>query len=204
MEQELLLTQLRNEPSSTLSLLFEKNRASLRRVIMARMSLDLHGRVDPSDIVQETFAEAFSRLEDYLENPTVPFLKWLYLLAEQNTIAAYRQHVKAQKRSTNREQRVAGIDSFTANDLQRVAVCDGTGPQQKFERHERRIQLERAMSMLPIPSQAVVRMRFLEGKSLAEISEALQISVDAVSKRAMRSLVTLSDFAEQLGLNELY
>lgn len=204
MQKQELLNQLEHDPAQTLSGVFQDNRAVLLRAITDRMSVDLRGRVDPSDIVQETFTEAFKRVGDYLANPSIPLLKWLFLLADQNTIAAYRKHVGAKKRSTTREQSVlADSQSFFANDLQRIAVCDKTGPLEKYEKHERRIQLERAICMLSIPSQAVVRMRFLEGKSMAEIADTLGLSVDAVSKRAMRSLITLSEFAAELGLDEL-
>jgi DNA-directed RNA polymerase specialized sigma24 family protein len=45
-------------------------------------------------------------------------------------------------------------------------------------------------------------MRFLEGKSLAEIGQTLNLSVDAVAKRAMRSILKLSEFAVELGLRD--
>lgn len=204
MQKEELLNRLQSDPGQTLSSVFQDNRAVLLRAVADRMSVDIRGRVDPSDILQETFAEAFNRLGDYVANPSVPFLKWLFLLADQNTVAAYRKHVGAKMRSTSREQNVlADSQSFFANDLQRVAVCDHTGPLESYERSERSHQLERAISMLSPTSQTVVRMRFLDGKSLAEIAEALGMSVDAVSKRVMRSLITLSEFAKELGFTEV-
>lgn len=202
MHQTNITDELRAEPSATLSRVFADNRELLQRFVANRMSRQIKGRVDASDIVQETYAEAFKRLDEYLENPSIPFLKWLYMLADQNAAAAYRKHVGTQKRSTDKEQPVhSDASSFFSNDLQRVAVSDHTGPLQHFARMERRMSLERAISTLPVPSQAVVRMRFLEGKSLAEISEALGLSVDAVSKRAMRSLVKLSNVVEEYGLS---
>lgn len=204
MLQQEVLTELQSDPEQALSSVFQENRAVLLRAVSDRMSMDLRGRVDPSDILQETFAEAFRRLGEYVANPSIPLLKWLFLLADQNTVAAYRKHVDTKKRSTAREQNVmSDSQSFFANDLQRVAVSDHTGPFEHYERNERRDQLERAISMLNPTSQTVVRMRFLEGKSLAEIGEILGLSVDAVSKRAMRSLITLSEFADQLGLKEI-
>jgi RNA polymerase sigma-70 factor (ECF subfamily) len=42
--------------------LLKRHRARLRRMVAVR----LDGRVDPSDLVQETLAEAAARLADYL------------------------------------------------------------------------------------------------------------------------------------------
>lgn len=205
MQQTQIINDLRAEPSATLSRVFGDNRAMLKRFVATRMSREIRGRVDASDIIQETYTEAFKRLDDYLENPSIPFLKWLYLLADQNAAAAYRKHVGTQKRSTKKEQPIhSDSASFFGNDLQRVAVSDHTGPLQHFARIERRMSLERAISTLPVPSQAVVRMRFLEDKSLAEISEVLGLSIDAVSKRAMRSLVKLSHVVEEYGLSNTW
>ena len=197
------LADLHGNPEKALSKVFMENRASLRRMVAMRMDRSLKGRIDPSDIIQETLFDAYRRLDDYLANPSIPFLKWLYFLAEQNTLTAYRRHVTAQKRSTQREQNDAQSRTSNTGSLHEFAISDLTGPVQKIEKLERMVQLHRAISMLNVPSQTVVRMRFLEGRSLAEISAELGISVDAVAKRAMRSLLKLTEFANELGLGSV-
>src|SRR4029077_18395091 len=46
--------------------LLERHRPRLRRMVAVRLDRRLAARVDPSDVVQETLAEAAAKLNDYL------------------------------------------------------------------------------------------------------------------------------------------
>ena len=61
--------------------LLERHRARLRRMIASRLDRRLASRLDPSDLVQETLADAARRLPDYLRNQPVPFYAWPFRLA---------------------------------------------------------------------------------------------------------------------------
>ena len=188
------------DPERVLANVFVEHRGALRRRIASRLNRQIKGRIDPSDVVQETLAEACARIEEYLANPTVPLLQWLYALAEQNAIAAHRIHVVAQKRSTNREESL--LEHSKDSRPSKTPISGLTDPGLRFEKKERMERLHQAICMLSPPTQTVVRMRFLEGRQLAEIAEALDISVDAVAKRALRGLVKLHEFAGELGLED--
>ena len=195
-----VLSELRRDPEETLNRVFSENRLRIRSLVAARLDKKLNGRVDPSDIVQETLFDACRRLSEYIANPSVPFLKWLLALAEQNTITAYRRHMLTQKRSIAREEKLDQTDQSTQQPTNFEDNNRLNDPKFVAERAERLLQLQRAISMLNPQSQQVVRMRFLENRPLAEIAKQLNLSIDAVAKRAMRSLVKLSEFADELGL----
>ncbi|MEM7475757.1 MAG: sigma-70 family RNA polymerase sigma factor [Planctomycetota bacterium] len=188
------------EPKLDLNFAFEQHRPLLRRCIAARLNGKLRGRVDPSDVIQETYLEACRRLSEYLKNPSVSLLQWLLFLAEQNANLAYRRHVLAKKRSTERETRMESEEdgapswSFISGGL--------TDPMVRLDRIDRKELLLRAVEMLSPTSQQIVRMRFLEGQKLAEIADELGMTVDAVSKRTMRSLLKLHKIAQDMGLDE--
>ena len=65
--------------------------------LLARLHVDvrLQGKVDPSDIVQETQMEAFRKLPDYLEREPMPFHLWLRCTAYERLQTARRQHLGA-------------------------------------------------------------------------------------------------------------
>ena len=94
---------LRKSPDTELARLFNEHRQTLTKIVMMRFDVRLRARVDPSDIIQETMFEAFRRLDEYLRTPSIPFLKWLILLADQQARLARRKHVHTQMRTTNRE-----------------------------------------------------------------------------------------------------
>jgi RNA polymerase sigma-70 factor (ECF subfamily) len=45
----------------------------LRRMIAVRLDPRLQGRFDPSDVLQEMYLDALSRLPEYVREPKLPF-----------------------------------------------------------------------------------------------------------------------------------
>lgn len=83
--------------------LFERHRDELHRAVELRFDPRLRGRADPSDVVQETHLEAFRRLDDYLAREPMPFRLWLRRTAQQRLIKLRERHLKASRRSVQRE-----------------------------------------------------------------------------------------------------
>ena len=62
--------------------LFARHRDRLRRLVLSRLDRRLRGRVDASDVLQETHLEAARRLREYVEDPDrMPFFLWLRFIA---------------------------------------------------------------------------------------------------------------------------
>jgi RNA polymerase sigma-70 factor, ECF subfamily len=85
------------------NLLLARHRRRLRRLIAVRLDRRLAARVDPSDVVQESLAEADRRLDAYLAARPLPFYPWLRRLALERLVDLHRRHVRSQKRSVRRE-----------------------------------------------------------------------------------------------------
>src|SRR5262249_53871989 len=83
--------------------LLEQCRPRLRRMVALRLDPRLHGRIDPSDVIQETYLEASARLAEYLQKPTMPFFLWLRFLAGQKLVTLHRHHLGRQMRDAGRE-----------------------------------------------------------------------------------------------------
>src|ERR1700682_2397384 len=62
--------------SQALGEAFARHRDRLRRMVQLRMDRRLHGRLDPSDVLQEAYLEFSRSLADYLRKPEVPFFVW--------------------------------------------------------------------------------------------------------------------------------
>ncbi len=97
-------------------------RDDLKRLVQSRLDRRLHGRVDASDVIQETFIAAYQRYSDYVRDPEVPLADWIRFLTVQSVQATHRKHLGTQKRSVGREleQRDVGsvqdaIHLFPAN-----------------------------------------------------------------------------------------
>src|SRR5213080_3119182 len=79
--------------------LLERHRQRLKRLVAVRLDRRLAARVDPSDVVQETLAEAAARLDGYLRDRPLPFYPWLRRLAEERLADVHRGHLRAGRRS---------------------------------------------------------------------------------------------------------
>src|SRR5262245_15556504 len=61
--------------------LLRRYRPRLRQLVALRLDPRLAARIDPSDVVQETLAEASGKLAAYLRQQPLPFYPWLRQLA---------------------------------------------------------------------------------------------------------------------------
>src|SRR3954454_10192466 len=91
----------------------------LRRMVALRMDPRLQGRLDPSDVVQESYIDAARRLSEYTKNPAMPFFIWLRWLVGQRLMAQHRRHWGAQPRDASREVSLyhGALPEATAADL---------------------------------------------------------------------------------------
>src|SRR5438270_13599940 len=83
--------------------LLDRHRSRLRKMVAFRLDRRLATRVDPSDVVQEVLMEANGKLERYLIERPLPFYPWLRALALERMVTLRRRHVKAARRTVQRE-----------------------------------------------------------------------------------------------------
>jgi RNA polymerase sigma-70 factor (ECF subfamily) len=172
-------------------LLLQRYRHRLRRMVVVRFDPRLAARVDPSDVVQETLAEAAARLDDYLRRRPLPFYPWLRQMAQRRLIHLYRWHVQARRRSVTREEAPAGLPDRSALALAERLFGRQSSPSAGLRRQERREQVRAALAALPEQDREVLVLRILEGLPTREAAAVLQISEVAVRSRQVRALERL-------------
>jgi RNA polymerase sigma-70 factor (ECF subfamily) len=170
-------------------LLLDRHRERLRQMIALRLDRRLAARMDPSDIVQESLADADRDLSDYLRSPAMPFYAWLRRFAWDRLVEAHRRHVSAERRSVDREQ----ARSIPWADQSAVALADrlvasGTSPSRHLLRDEERIRVRAALEQLPPRDREVLVLLYMEDLSAVEIAAILGLSEGAVRARHLRAL----------------
>ena len=123
--EQLLERAGRGDPTARQQLL-TRHRDRLRRMVALRLDRRLAARVDPSDIVQESLAEAHQHLSEYLRDRPLPFYAWLRQFAWERVAKQYERHVRAQRRSVTREEAPPLPDESVA----------ATGPSADRQRHQ--------------------------------------------------------------------
>ena len=163
----------------------------LRKMVAARLDPRLARRVDPSDVVQETFIAVQRRLPGYLRERPIPLYPWLrQVVAEQMAELADR-HVHAQRRSVRREAWSLGISDESVVQLAQHMVHSGTSPSQHVVRQESREHIRAALTRLPEADRELLLMRFVEQLSTKDTAAMLGISPEAVGMRRLRALQRL-------------
>jgi RNA polymerase sigma-70 factor (ECF subfamily) len=176
--------------------LLERYRDYLRRMVAVRLDRRMAARVDASDVVQETLAEAAKRLDTYLRDRPLPFYGWLRQLAGERIIDAHRRHVTSQRRTVTMEHGNLELPDASADVLARGLFADDTSPSNNLARQERHERLRTALASLSQRDREVLVMRHLEQLTTAEIAAMLEITEPAVKSRLLRALIRMR---EQMG-----
>lgn len=191
-----LVIEAKNGDSEALGRLLEQYRGFL--LMRAHRFLDerLRRRLDPSDIVQHTFLEAKRDLDKFRGRSPAEFGAWLKQILRNNLATAVTQHVVTRKRSIQNE---ATSPNSVQNDSQAgqwIASLPGdeSTPSGQVMRAEAALELMECLHQLPESQAEAIRLRYMEGQSLAEIVERMGRSETAVAgllKRGLKKLRSL-------------
>jgi len=196
LDEDDLMPQLRRAAAGdgeVLRALMEKFRKPLARMVERRMERQMKTRVDASDVVQDSYLEAWKHLNEYVANPVLPFVVWLRQIVAQQTVAAYRTHVVAQMRSAHRETSLdrdngATDESHVLADRLAGAV---DSPSDAAMREERRTILVETLNAMEPDEREILTLRHFDGLNSVESAEVLGISAAAASKRYIRAIKRL-------------
>jgi RNA polymerase sigma-70 factor (ECF subfamily) len=202
-DTEELLDRARGGDRQAREQLLAQHRKRLRQMVALRMDRRLIAGVDPSDVVQEALTDAAQELSDYLRNPPLPFYPWLRQLAWERLIELHRRHLRAQKRSVQREDPdFLTLPEESAVQLAQRLLAPGSSPSEWLLREELRGRVQAALGQLSPRDREVLVLRHLEQLSTAEAAAVLGITQGAVKTRHLRALERLrallgDDLAEE-------
>jgi RNA polymerase sigma-70 factor (ECF subfamily) len=189
--------------------LLARHRERLRRMVALRLDHRLQGRIDASDVIQETYLEAWSRLAEYLRHPTMPFFLWLRFLAGQKLVTLHRHHLGVEMRDPGREVSLyrGSLPETSSAALAAQLLGHDTRPSEAAVRAELKVRLQEVLNTMEALDREVLALRHFEQLTRAEIAQVLDISEAAVSKRYIRALKRLKEIlihmpgiAEEMGL----
>ena len=186
---ELLDRAVRGDPDS-LGRLLEAQRVALHRLAERQLEGRIAVRVDASDIIQQTFLEAYRSFPQFTGRDIRELTAWLRSILEHKIAGAIRDHALLQKRDVSRERSMDDSHRGGAS-LKQDLDANLTTPSQKAIRGEQANRLAQALAALPDDQREAVRLRHLEGWALAEIAVRVGRSSAATAgliKRGMKAL----------------
>jgi RNA polymerase sigma-70 factor (ECF subfamily) len=184
-----LLHHARRGDREALGRLLEAQRTALRRLAEARLGERIEVRVDASDIIQQTFLEAHRSFQQFDGQDARELAAWLRGILDHKVAGAVRDHLLL-KRDLRREQSLD--DSQGGKEPLKQQLDAGlSSPSEKAIRGEEERRLAKALTTLPADQSEAVRLRHLEGWTLADIARRLGRSPAATAgliKRGMQAL----------------
>src|SRR5262245_6437597 len=166
--------------------------------LLARLHLDerLRGKLDPSDVVQQTLLEACQALDRFEGNEPAQVAAWLRQILARNLANAVRDFGR-DKRDVAREQSLDAAMARSSAHLAAWLAAEQSSPSERAERSEQAVRLARALAELPEGQRDVVVLRHCEGWALADISRRLGRSPAAVAGLLHRGLRQLRELLQE-------
>ena len=206
-DEHLHLTALaRQGDKSAIARLFQQYRPKLRSMVSFRMDDNLRGRVDPSDVIQESFLDLAKRADEFKLKEMSP-LVWMRLVTLERLLAVRRQHIDIQKRDARRELSIdcdigfgATSMALAAGLLDKLSTASG-----KVVRAEQKAKLHQLLDEMNENDREIIALRIFEGLTNGEAAEVLQLTKQTTSKRFVRAIDRLrTSMSDIPGLSELF
>jgi RNA polymerase sigma-70 factor (ECF subfamily) len=163
--------------------LLDAVRPELCQMAHARIDPELKVRMDPSDIAQQSCLSAVRNFGRFEGSELAEFVGWVRHIHEQNLRDVVRDHRIYEKRAVSKEAAHCGeldaIDQWTAS------------PSHQAMRGERRERIAEILATLPEDQREALRLRHMEGFSLAQIAERLGRTEPAIAGLLKRGLAKL-------------
>ena len=194
-----LLAQAAAGDETALTQLFSRYRKRLKQMVRLRLSRQLQGRVDDSDILQEAFLEAAQRFPDYLADRPLPFFLWLRHITGEKLIDAHRRHLGAQMRDAAQEVSLnrGPMPAASSGSLAAQLLGQLTSPSQAAIKAETRLRVQEVLNGMDPLDREILALRHFEQLTNAEVAATLEMNESTASSRYLRALKRLKDELSQ-------
>jgi RNA polymerase sigma-70 factor (ECF subfamily) len=190
-----LLVRIEGGDERAMTELFTRHRERLRQMIRLRLDRRLQGRIDSSDVLQDTYLEVARRAREYVARPDVPPFIWLRYLTGQTLLALHRHHLKVHMRDAGQEVSLRHRATPQANSASLAEMLLGrlTSPSRAARRAEMQLKLQETLNAMEAFDREVLALRHFEELSNGEVAQVLGLSKTAASNRYIRALRRLKE-----------
>jgi RNA polymerase sigma-70 factor (ECF subfamily) len=159
-------------------------------VVLARVQIGrrLQGKIDASDVVQETFLKAHRHFGQFRGQSQKELAGWLRQILVSHLINLVRHYHGSRRRDLRLERDLAVELDQSSRDLDRALFARQSTPSQKASHREQAVLLADALSRLSEDYRDVIILRHLEGLPFTEVAARMGRSLDSVDKLWVRAL----------------
>lgn len=177
-----LIQAARQGDDLALNQIWQELRSYLLMIASQRLDVGLRGKMDASDIVQQSLMEAHKGFNEFRGHSEGEIKAWACKLVIHNLVDAGRRFRQSQKRNIRKET------TWTEqNEL--AAIKNEASPSTALRQRECDDELARIVSQLPQRSQQVLELRHRMGLSHAQV--ALELGMTESGARKLWSRIVL-------------
>jgi RNA polymerase sigma-70 factor (ECF subfamily) len=187
-DPESLLVRARAGDGAAVGQLLELHRSYLALLARLEIGRRLQGKVDASDLVQDTFLEAHRNFGRFRGTDAAEFVGWLRQILAANLAMLLRRYLGTQRRDVRQERELAVALDESSRVLDRGLVAASSSPSSKAARQEQGVRLAAALEQLPEAYREVIILRHLEGLRFPEVACRMRRTLDSVKNLWARAL----------------
>jgi RNA polymerase sigma-70 factor (ECF subfamily) len=157
--------------------------------LLARLQLDprLRGKVDPSDLVQQTLLKAYLARDQFRGQTPEQRAAWLRQILANTLANTVRDYGRARRDAALERSLEASLADSSAR-LEAWLVASGMSPVEQAERNEQLLRLAATLGGLPADQREALLLRHCQGLSVEEIGKHLGRTRAAVASLLRRGL----------------
>ncbi len=192
-DTQVLVTQAVGGDAGALAVLMDRYRDRLKRMVGLRLDRRLQGRVDASDVVQESLIEASRRIEAYAADPPMGFFLWLRWLTSEKLLNIHRHHLGTQKRDAGQEVSLyrRALPEASSVSIAHQLLGHLTSPTQAVVRAELQLIVQEVLNSMDPIDREILILRNFEQLTTDETAKTLGIKRSTASKRYIAALKRL-------------
>jgi RNA polymerase sigma-70 factor (ECF subfamily) len=176
---DLLLEQARAGNVEALGRLLELYRNYLGLLARSHARPALRGRLDHSDLIQETFLHAHRGFPQFRGSSELEFVAWLRCILARNLANQVKQHQR-KGRDHRREESLETMLDRCDQALQQGLAATGPSPSGEAVQREQAVLLADALARLTPDQNQVFMLRHFEHLPVEKIAEQMGRTIPAV------------------------
>jgi RNA polymerase sigma-70 factor (ECF subfamily) len=188
-EELLRLAQTGDSPA--VGRLLEMYRDYLALLARLQIGRRLQGKVDASDLVQETFLKAHRDFPQFRGVSEAEWVSWLREILAGNLAHMVRRYCGTQRRDVRLERDLVNEMNESSRALDQGLVGRQSSPSQRAARREQGVLLAGALAQLPEDYREVIVLSHLQGLSFPEVARRMGRTLDSVKNVWARALAQL-------------
>jgi RNA polymerase sigma-70 factor (ECF subfamily) len=151
----------------------------------------LQGKVDASDLVQQTFLEAHRDFGQFRGGTEAELVGWLRRILATNLANQVARYCGTRRRNVRLERELAAELDQSSRALNRGLAAKQSSPSHQAARRDQAVLLADALEQLPEDYRQVLVLRHLEEQSFPEVARHMGRSLDSVKNLWARALARL-------------